>query len=201
MFIMLNIPMKILSKLKQLNNSVIRRRLNKKGNVNISSQTKINYSGIKLLSNCKISISSGTIVEGNLIFEKENSSIIIGENTFIGSSEIICSQKITIGNDVLISWGTTIVDHNSHAIRFQLRQNDVSNWYYGVKDWSNVIRKSVIIGDKSWIGTNCLILKGVTIGEGAIVGAGSVITKDIAPWTIVAGNPATIVREIPVNER
>ena len=65
----------------------------------------------------------------------------------------------------------------------------------------DVIRKPIVIKDKAWIGFNSIILKGVTIGEGAIVGAGSVVTKDVPPYTIVAGNPARIVREIPENER
>ena len=48
---------------------------------------------------------------------------------------------------------------------------------------------------------NSIILKGVTIGEGSIVGAGSVVTKSVPPWTIVGGNPARIIREIPLEER
>lgn len=59
----------------------------------------------------------------------------------------------------------------------------------------------VKISDKVWIGFNSIILKGVTIGEGAVVGAGSVVTKDVPAWTVVAGNPARIIREIPENER
>jgi galactoside O-acetyltransferase len=64
-----------------------------------------------------------------------------------------------------------------------------------------VIRKPVKIEDKVWIGFNSIILKGVTVGEGAIVGAGSVVTKDVPPYTIVAGNPARIIRELTPEER
>ena len=61
--------------------------------------------------------------------------------------------------------------------------------------------KPVLICDDVLIGCMAVILKGVTIGEGAIVGAGSVVTKDVPPWTIVAGNPARVIREIPEDER
>ena len=59
-----------------------------------------------------------------------------------------------------------------------------------------VVSKPIKICSHAWIGMNVIILKGVTIGEGAIVAAGSVVTKDVAPWTIVAGNPALFVRNI-----
>ena len=59
----------------------------------------------------------------------------------------------------------------------------------------------VRINDRAWLGFNSIILKGVTIGEGAIIGAGSVVTKDVPAYTIVAGNPARIIQEIPLNER
>ena len=57
------------------------------------------------------------------------------------------------------------------------------------------------ICDNAWIGMNCIILKGVTIGEGAIVGAGSVVTKSVPPWTIVGGNPAKVIKEISIEKR
>lgn len=60
---------------------------------------------------------------------------------------------------------------------------------------------SIKIGDKSWIGYNVGVLKGVTIGEGAIIGAGTVVTKNVAPWTVVAGNPAPFIRELPIDGR
>jgi acetyltransferase-like isoleucine patch superfamily enzyme len=149
----------------------------------------------------KLSVGEGSIVEGSLISEREGSEIIIGANTFIGESLIASANRIEIGDDVLIAWGCNIVDHNSHSIVWRDRQMDVRNWYVGRKDWSHVITKPVRIGDKCWIGFNVAILKGVQIGEGAVIGAGSVVTKDVSPWTVVVGNPARMVREISVEDR
>jgi acetyltransferase-like isoleucine patch superfamily enzyme len=56
------------------------------------------------------------------------------------------------------------------------------------------------IGNKAWIGFNVIILKGITIGEGAVIGAGSVVTKDVEPFTVVAGNPAKIIKKITENK-
>lgn len=100
-----------------------------------------------------------------------------------------------------MAWGCWIVDHNSHAISWENRSNDVKDWYVGKKNWDNVIRKPVKINNKAWIGFNSIILKGITIGEGAIVGAGSVVTKDVPPYTIVAGNPAKIISELTLREK
>jgi len=125
----------------------------------------------------------------------------VGVNTFIGGSTIVCAEHVEIGNDVLISWGCTIVDHNSHSIYWTERASDVKNWYNGNKDWRFVDISPVKIEDKAWIGLNAIILKGVTIGEGAVVGAGSVVTKDVLPYTIVAGNPAKQIREGSVETR
>ncbi|MBD8084298.1 acyltransferase [Chryseobacterium sp. GCR10] len=109
----------------------------------------------------------------------------------------------------MFSWGCTVVDNNSHSIYWKDRQNDVTDWKKGLdekrvgayKDWSNVKEEKVIIKDKAWIGFNSIILKGVTIGEGSIVGAGSVVTKSVPDWTIVGGNPAKIIRQITEDER
>lgn len=156
-----------------------------------------------------IEIGSNSIFEGNITIENEFGNIRIGDRTFIGSSSLIATNEIIVGDDVLISWGCTIIDTDSHSIRSVDRSADVKNWKRGIdekkigkyKDWSKVNSVPIIIKDKSWIGFKSIILKGVTIGEGAVIGAGSVVTKDIPDYTIAAGNPAKIIRPLRENER
>lgn len=156
-----------------------------------------------------IEIGENSQISGSFIFEIKEGKVSIGNRTFIGGGSFICIDEIQIGSDVMFSWGCTVTDNNSHSHIWSERRNDVLEWKKGLdenkigiyKDWSNVKSGKITIKDKAWIGFNCIILKGVTIGEGAIVGAGSVVTKHVPDWTIVAGNPAKIIREIPVNER
>jgi len=169
--------------------------------LDVSSEAKVNFFRIRGEKNGKLKIGKASIVHANLSFERAGAEIIIGERTFIGKSHLVAATRILIEDDVLISWGVTIVDHNSHSLSYSQRSQDILDWQLGKKNWSNVVSKAVHISSKSWIGFNSIILKGVTIGEGAIVGAGSVVTKDVPAWTIVAGNPAKVIREIPENER
>lgn len=150
---------------------------------------------------CKLFIGRSCIVRSTVVFEKERASFSMGNRSFIGKGVISIADAVDIGDDVLISWGVTITDHNSHNMKFSEREQDVEMWHVRDKNWSGVKVGKVVIENKVWIGFNTIILKSVTIGEGAIIGAGSVITKDVAAWTIVAGNPAKVIREIPLNER
>lgn len=147
-----------------------------------------------------------SIIGGKFIFESAKGVIRIGNHTYIGNSTFISRSSIIIRNNVTIAWGCTIYDHDSHSLDFKLRQKDIDDELLSIragknfianKDWSCVNTKPIIIEDNAWIGMNCIILKGVTIGEGAIVGAGSVVTKDVPAWTLVAGNPAKIIKQIP----
>ncbi len=167
----------------------------------IPASTKLAFWRINGGKECALKVGDHSTVRAFLTFEKPQSEITIGKQTYIGKSHLSVSMQIFIGNNVLISWGVTIVDHNSHSISYSQRAQDIFDWKNGGKNWSNVACKPVHIGDKVWIGFNSIILKGVTIGEGAIVGAGSVVTRDVPAWTIVAGNPAKTIREIPENER
>jgi acetyltransferase-like isoleucine patch superfamily enzyme len=150
-----------------------------------------------------------SVVSGNFIFENKNGNVLVGDRTFIGGGDFISINTIEVGSDVLISWGCTFMDNNAHSLRWEERKNDVLEWKKGIeqnkigfyKNWEKVKSAPIKIMDKAWIGFNCTVLKGVTIGTGAIVGAGSIVTGDIPEWTIVAGNPAKVIREIPFSER
>jgi acetyltransferase-like isoleucine patch superfamily enzyme len=178
-----------------------RRLLAQHPGVNIHSMAKVNYRGVRLHDDCSLEIGEGSIVDGSLVCERDGACIVIGRNTFIGGSLIASASRIEVGDDVLISWGCNIVDHNSHAIGWAQRKQDVRDWYHGIKDWTHVVVKPVRICDRAWIGLNVIVLKGVEIGEGAVVAAGSVVTKSIPPWSIAAGNPAKVIREIPIEDR
>ena len=152
-----------------------------------------------------LTIGKDCIVSGSFIFESQEGLITIGEHCYIGSGTYISRSLIEIGNNVVIAWGCTIYDHDSHSLNYMDRRKDIDDVLNDIrngrnfiqnKDWSNVNSKPIKICDDAWIGMNVLILKGVTIGEGAVVAAGSVVTKDVPAWTVVAGNPATVIKKI-----
>jgi acetyltransferase-like isoleucine patch superfamily enzyme len=171
-----------------------------KSNLKIASSSELSISNLRYKKDCIVNIDECSQVTGCLTFDKENASIYIGKRVFMNGT-LIAAEKIEIGDDVMISWGVTIVDHSSHSISFSKRKEDVSSWRMGKKDWTHVKIAPIKISNKVWVGFQSIVLKGVTIGEGAVIGAGSVVTKDVPAWTIVAGNPARIIREIPENER
>lgn len=153
-----------------------------------------------------LEIGAKSMVDSSFVFETETGHIKVGERVHIGGgTQLISKNNITIGDDVIIAWNCTIYDHNSHSIHWEERKNDVSReWENAVngqsvlqnKDWSVVKSAPITIEDKVWMGFGVTVLKGVTIGEGAVIGAMSVVTKDIPPYTVVAGNPAKIIRTL-----
>ncbi len=155
----------------------------------------VNYEGFYSTSN--INIGHFTEIKGRIVCERPQVEISIGYSTKINPSTLICAKKIIIGNNVWISWGCTIMDNDGHNIDILNRKQDFYDTYCNnPKDWSMVNCRDIIIGDDVWIGLNCIILKGVEIGNGAIIGAGSVVTKDVQPFTLVAGNPARKIKDL-----
>lgn len=124
---------------------------------------------------------------GGVIAANENASIIIGNNVGISSSVLWAHEAITIGNHVNIGANTVVMDSDAHSLNFQDRRN-IAN------DMKNKKNKPIVIGDDVLIGANCIILKGVVIGEHSVIGAGSVVTSSIPSNCIAAGNPAKIIK-------
>ena len=143
-------------------------------------------------------IGKDSIIGGSLIFESDQGSINIGERVYIGGgTNLISRTQIDIGNDVVIAWGCYIYDHNSHSLNWKDRQEDIDKYRMELpKNWSTVKSAPIKISNRVWIGFNCIILKGVTIGEGAVIGAGSVVTKNVPAYAVVGGNPAKIIKMI-----
>lgn len=123
----------------------------------------------------------------------------VGHHSFLGAgSRIWCNSSVHIGSYVLISHLVDVHDCNSHSLRWQDRRAEIHDRFDNDRDGvpAGVATAPVVIEDDVWIGFKSTILKGVTIGRGAVVAAGSVVTRDVPPFTLVAGNPARVVREL-----
>ena len=157
----------------------------------------INLSGDKT----KIRMGRNCHIYANLTVFPFEGSILIGDHCSIGeTSRIVSGKKIEIGNRVMIAHNVNILDNNSHPKDAALRHEDfVSAYSSGMKEF-DLEGKEIIIEDDVWIGFNSIILKGVRIGRGAIIGAGSVVVKDVEPWTINVGSPLRCVEKMnPLN--
>jgi acetyltransferase-like isoleucine patch superfamily enzyme len=120
-----------------------------------------------------------SIHSGCHIIVLKNGKLNLGSGYINRNVKIRCYQEISIGNDVAISENVTIWDSDAHQIIGK----------------ENQMTQPVSIGNHVWIGTNVTILKGVTIGDGAIIAAGSVVTKDIPAQCLAGGVPAKVIKE------
>jgi acetyltransferase-like isoleucine patch superfamily enzyme len=143
-----------------------------------------------------IKIGNNSWIRGQLLIFKSGGEIIIGENCFVGdSSRIWSAVKVLIGNNVLISHNVNIHDSTSHPLDSKERHEDFLHVRaIGLQDKMNIGQEQIDIGNDVWIGFNATILKGVKIGNGAIIGANTVITKDVPPYAVVVGNPQRIIK-------
>jgi len=114
----------------------------------------------------------------SLLMTGPGASLRIGDNSYLNRrSEIVCRELVSIGSNCAISWDVLITDNDHHWLT------------------DAAFNAPVLIGDKVWIGARATILKGVAIGDGAVVAAGSVVTTQVPPRAVVAGNPAEVIRE------
>jgi len=176
------------------------RRLNKKkshsgfpfktlGKVNLIEKHggQIEVHETTLLNSSQHGYHVGMPFETTLIADAPGALIRIGESCRIHGTYIHAWDQVLIGKKVLIAAGTNIVDSNGHSANAR---------YARFRPHFRDSPKAITIGDFVWIGMNCIIMKGVEIGECAIVSAGSVVTESVPAFAIVAGNPAKVVRTL-----
>lgn len=106
--------------------------------------------------------------------------LVLKRNAWLGP-DVDCYNvnMVTLGEDVTVSQGAYLcsASHDIGSQGFEL------------------LTKPIVIGDRAWVASHAIVLPGVTIGEGAVVGAGAVVTKDVEPWTVVGGNPAKFIKK------
>ena len=114
--------------------------------------------------------------------------IILGNHVGLNGTTITARSKVSIGDNTMIGPNTIIIDHDGH-VAWPLEDRWIKQGPI----------KEIIIENDVWIGMNCIILKGVTIGSGAIIAAGSIVINDVEPNSIYAGNPAKKIKELDEN--
>jgi acetyltransferase-like isoleucine patch superfamily enzyme len=131
---------------------------------------------VRLRGGCRIAVIGS---------REKPAALSIGDGTEIGERTIInVSTRVEIGARCSVSWDCDICDTDFHCIQMEEGTPPLP------------VSEPIIIEDDVWIGSHCLILKGVTIGHGAVIGAGSVIRRDVPPHSLMAGNPARPVARI-----
>jgi acetyltransferase-like isoleucine patch superfamily enzyme len=148
----------------------------------------------------KIRIGSNTHIRGHLQIFTQGGDIQIGDFCYIGENSYVWSAgSVKIGDRVLVAHNVNIHDNISHPVDVDARYNDYKRILglekFDAKEF-DLKPLPVEISDDVWIGFNSTILKGVKIGKGAIIGANTFVTEDVAPFTIVVGNPQRVMKNL-----
>nr|WP_311194662.1 acyltransferase [Selenomonas noxia] len=168
----------------------------------VGNHTKFyRQSKIVNMSNKKdnILIGGGTHIRGELLVYPYRGKIQIGDDCYVGEGTRIWSEKrISIGDRVLIAHNVDIHDSNDHPVEKKARHNHfLSIIKNGFPKNFDLNGQEICIKDDVWIGFGACIMKGVTIGKGAVIAAHAVVTRDVPPSVIVGGNPAQIIKKMP----
>lgn len=171
------------------------------GNIYITGNGKISIGNDFCMTSgsCINPISSNLM--GVFFTETENSHIDIGNHVGMSSTRIWAHDSVKIGDNVKIGANVLLIDTDTHQLDYILRRDLGDDVFEGLSIDEIIDKKKkgtksspIIVENDVWIGAHSIILKGVTIGERTIIGAGSVVTKSIPPDCIAAGNPCKIIR-------
>jgi acetyltransferase-like isoleucine patch superfamily enzyme len=162
-------------------------------------ETSLSFDLYRSQSPVGLRFGRGSAVYKDTMFDLgPRAQVQVGEYALIHGARIICDAELKIGNYALISWQVVLMD--TYRVPFDLvKRRQILERASCQPDRypsADVPAKPIWIQDNVWIGFDACILPGVTIGEGAIVGARSVVTQDVPPYTVVAGNPARVVRQL-----
>jgi acetyltransferase-like isoleucine patch superfamily enzyme len=132
-----------------------------------------------------------------------NGRLTVGDYCYFTNAVLLCELEVRVGNYVVIGWNTTIADTDFHPLAPAERIADAvacSPLGKG-RPRPEILKRPIIIEDDVWIGPNATILKGVHIGAGAWIEAGSLVTRDVPRGVRILGNPAQIVGEVCDDEK
>ena len=162
------------------------RRFKSDGNLNLYNRgTILLGDGVHLSSGWMANPVGGS--QSSTFHVLKGAKLSIGNSCGISNTVICCRSSITLEDGAALGGGTSLYDNDFHSL-------DASERISGLGDVKTV---PIIIRRGAWVGGHCLILKGVTIGENSIIGAGSVVTRDIPANVIAAGVPARVLRRLP----
>ena len=175
-----------------------RERSNRSNATGVGNGTKLPGQVDRRAAGAEINIGENCLIQGQIVAERNESRINLADRVLLGGGSVIdCALSVTVERNVLISYGCVLADSDNHSLYPELRLNDLATWMDGCHhDWLHSEMAPIRICEGAWIGARSIILKGVTIGAGAVVGMGSVVTRDVPPRTVVGGNPARVIREI-----
>ena len=157
------------------------------------------YSFVRYASELPVGVQIGrgaSLCDASSVDVGPGGCVRLGEYALVTAARIICDAEIDIGAYALVSWDVVLMD----SYRVPLDPEQRGRAVLGVRPMDTSAARPIRIGRNSWVGFGVCVLPGVTIGEGAIVAARSVVASDVPPYVVVAGNPARIVRRVDPHE-
>lgn len=145
-----------------------------------------------------LKIGSNSTMDGVHFAIGRDGHVQIGNYSYFTNSILLCELELIIGNYVMIGWNTTIADTDFHPLAPAERVADAlaCSPLAAGRPRPEIPRRPVVIEDDVWVGPNVTILKGVRVGQGSFIEAGSLVTRDVPPRSRVLGNPAQVIGQI-----